>query len=165
MNSRLILPPNIVELKGPLIFLAGPIQGAANWQGEAVDILHRLEPKVFVASPRKDCLDDTFVYAAQVDWETRYLNQAARQGAILFWLARETEHHCHRAYAQTTRFELGEWKSRHEQGGAKLAVGIEEGFSNARYIRRRLAQDCPDISIGDSLEATCKNALALIGTT
>jgi hypothetical protein len=103
-----------------------------------------------------------FVYDKQVDWETHYLTQAGRSGAILFWLAREMHHRCDRAYAQTSRFELGEWKARHERDNVRIVVGIEEGFSNARYIRRRFTQDCPRVTICQTLAETCQASVEAI---
>ncbi|HYF61665.1 MAG TPA: nucleoside 2-deoxyribosyltransferase domain-containing protein [Herpetosiphonaceae bacterium] len=157
----LFLPPERPAISGPLIFLAGPIQGAPPWQDEAARLLLAAAPDLWVASPRRPRRDD-FSYAEQVDWETWHLRRAAEAGVIVFWLAREVEHSCERAYAQTTRFELAEWKLRHERDGARLAVGIEAGFSGERYIRRRLGQDCPGIPICASLEATCQAAIGLI---
>lgn len=157
----LLLPPERPAIGGPLIFLAGPIQGAPPWQDAAARLLLEAAPAIWVASPRRPRRDD-FSYAEQVDWETWHLRRAAERGVILFWLAREVEHSCERAYAQTSRFELAEWKLRHERDGAGLVVGIEDGFSGERYIRRRLGQDCPGIPICASLEATCQAALGLI---
>jgi hypothetical protein len=77
----------------------------------------------------------------------------------MFWLAKQTEETPGRAYAQTSRFELGEWKSYQEQHGIRLIVGVEEGFGNARYIRRRLTQDCPDVPVLDTLAETCQAAV------
>lgn len=163
MSERLLLqPPEIVELDGPVIFLAGPIQGAPDWQSEAITKIHILEPLVAVASPRKNYTEGTFVYEKQVDWETHFLRKAGRLGVIAFWLAAQTSETPGRAYAQTSRFELAEWKVQHERDGIKLAVGIEEGFGNARYIRRRFRQDCPDIEIVDTLDELCNNAVKII---
>lgn len=155
MTGRIVLPPLIEPVEGPVIFLAGPIQGA-NWHNLAIPLLHQLAPEIHIASPRREYLDGEFVYEAQVDWETHFLRRAARQGVIMFWLAREIHHTCERAYAQTTRFELGEWKTRHEVSGCQLVIGIEAGFTNARYIRHRFAQDCPTVPICSSLEETCR---------
>jgi hypothetical protein len=162
VSSRLLVPPEITPIDGPLVFLAGPIQGAPDWQSDAIALLQTLAPELHIASPRLAYLDGTFVYERQVDWETHHLRLAARTGAILFWLAREVEHRCDRAYAQTTRFELAEWKRRHECEGVKLVVGIEHGFSGARYIRHRFAQDCPAVPICTSLEPTCRALLDLL---
>ena len=162
MTERLTLtPPEIVETYSPVIFLAGPIQGAPNWQPEAASFIHDIDPEIIVASPRKNYPEGTFVYEKQVDWETHFLRTAGRTGVIAFWLAAQVEETPGRAYAQTTRFELAEWKMRHEYEGTKLTVGIEEGFGNERYIRRRLAQDAPGVKITDSLEEMCRNAVDL----
>jgi len=51
---------------------------------------------------------------------------------------------------------------RHERDGTKIAIGIEEGFTNASYIKRRLLQDCPELDICSSLEETCRIAVDLL---
>lgn len=154
----LISPPDRPPIIGPLVFLAGPIQGAPPWQAEAIRLLTETAPHLHIANPRRDYRPGEFEYDAQVDWETHQLRRAAADGVILFWLAREAAHDCGRAYAQTTRFELAEWKVRHERDGARLVVGIEDGFSGARYIRRRLGQDCPAIPLCARLEEACRRA-------
>ena len=53
---------------------------------------------------------------------------------------------------------------KHEYEGAKLTIGIEEAFGNARYIRRRFSQDAPDVKIVDSLEEMCQNAVDLLNS-
>ncbi len=158
MSGKLIIVPHEAEISGPLVFLAGPIQGAEDWHSQAIAQLRALNPRLNIASPRGEYPPGTFDYGHQVDWETKHLRRAAENGVILFWLAKEKEHSCERAYAQTTRFELAEWKMHHERDGVRLVVGIEEGFSNERYIRRRLTQDCPRIPLCATLEETCAAA-------
>ena len=97
---------------------------------------------IVVANPRRavDRADDfsTEGYEQQVAWGVEIPGrQAARQGAILFWLAKEHLHFCDRAYAQTTRFELGEWLN---AAPASVVVGIEPGFSGERYIKKAVAR-------------------------
>lgn len=157
-----ITPPDHSKADGPVIFLAGPIQGAENWQAEAIRIIQGLNAETNIANPRRDDVDHTFVYNEQVDWETAWLRRAGKNGVVMFWLAREFEHNHERAFAQTSRFELAEWKVRHERDGAKLVIGIEDGFTNARYIRRRFSQDCPEVQILDSLDGTCQAAVSLL---
>ena len=154
-GGRLVLPPEYCKLEGPVIFLAGPIQGAPDWQSQAIAIIREIAPWINIASPRRDYFDEDCVYEEQVDWETHYLRRAAENGLILFWLAKEAHHVCERAYAQTSRFELGEWKVWHEKDKVRLVVGLEEGFTNSRYIVRRLSQDCPSVPILGSLTETC----------
>ena len=163
--GKVILPPHIEEVEGLVIFLAGPIQGAQFWQDEAIRIIQALDPGTHIASPRRGVgMEGDFteaMYAEQVDWETKYLRRAARQGAVLFWLSREHVHIHERAYAQTSRFEIGEWKERHMRDGTKLVIGIEEGFSGARYIRHRFGQDCPEVPFVSSLREACEAAVRL----
>lgn len=160
-----LLPPAIIPIDGPLVFLAGPIQGAPDWQVDAIRCLTENAPWLSVASPRRQDLSQDFDYAAQVDWETHCLRRAAADGVILFWLARDKATVPGRAYAQTTRFELGEWKVRHERDGVQLVVGIEEGFSGARYIRHRFGQDCPRVPIVSTLADGCAAAAGLAART
>jgi hypothetical protein len=162
MSGELILPPEYVTAEGPLVFLAGPIQGAPDWQHQAIRLLREAAPGLHLACPRREYLPGEFDYRAQVDWETHYLQRAARDGVILFWLAKEAEHFCDRAYGQTSRFELAEWKVRHECEGVKLVVGIEEGFTGGRYIRLRLGQDCPDVPIVGALDAACRAVVGMV---
>ncbi|WP_439624322.1 hypothetical protein [Gemmata sp.] len=163
MPRLLIRPPDFPAIDGPLVFLAGPIQGAPDWQDEAGRLLGVLAPALHVASPRRSYLPGAFDYTAQVDWETHHLRRAAACGAILFWLAREAVPTPGRAYAQTTRFELAEWKVRQERDGVRLVVGIEAGFTGERYVRRRFAQDCPGAPLCESLEETCRRAADFAG--
>src|SRR3989338_3104615 len=165
ISSRIIIPPNYFEvIDAPLIFLAGPIQGAERWQDKAIKIIDDKASELYIASPRKA---GTFkgdfnesMYNEQVDWETFHLRKAGKNGVVLFWLEKEFEHCCDRAYAQTTRFELAEWKLRQEFNHEKLVLGIEKGFTNERYIRRRMMQDCPDVKIHSTLEETCNDAVS-----
>lgn len=163
--GKVFYPPNILEYNEGIIFLAGPIQGDDLWQNEAINIIHQIDDKIQIACPRRPLMNkkdfNPTEYAQQVDGETHYLRKAGKSGVIMFWLAKEFEHIPHRAYAQTTRFELAEWKIRHERDDAKLVLGIEAGFGNERYIRRRFGQDCLDIIIYNSLQETCRQTVKL----
>jgi hypothetical protein len=160
--GAVLLPPKIVAVEGPLVFLAGPIQGAPDWQAEAIRWFQAEAPDLTMASPRRECSPGEFDYAAQVDWETHHLRRAAERGVILFWLACEAVSVHGRSYAQTSRFELAEWKVRHERDGVRLVVGLEDGFSGARYIRHRFGRDCPAVPLVPSLEQACRAAAKLI---
>jgi len=152
--------PDYHDVTGQLVFLAGPIQGAEDWQAKAIEFLTRGNHALNIASPRGDYSKRAFDYNTQVDWETHYLNLAAKTGAILFWLAREQEHMCDRAFAQTTRFELAEWATKSLiNPDLRLSIGIEPGFTGERYIRRRLGQDHPSIVVYSTLEDVCRDVL------
>lgn len=159
--SDFLRPPADADPRRPVIFLAGPIQfqQSTSWHDRAWQLLSQHDGDFQVASPRRfDRPVDDFpeeVYNHQVDWETRHLRLAGTNGAVLFWLAREVVHRCERPHAQTTRFELGEWKEVQRRTGIAMVVGIESGFTGARYIRRRFAQDCPAVPVVDTLEEAC----------
>lgn len=159
----LLQPPHDAYGDAPTIFLAGPIQGGPDWQSDAAAIIEAVDPGILIASPRRAIATrgdfDDAMYREQVSWEHRYLDRAAASGTILFWLAREAEHRCDRAYAQTTRLELGIALGWHRFEGSRVVVGVEEGFSNARYIRYTLASRYPGVPVLDDLEATCRAAV------
>jgi hypothetical protein len=161
MAGQLVTPPAYLDLDGPLIFLAGPIQGTSDWQSAAIQIIHQLAPEIHIANPRRELLNEKFDSDAQIEWDTHYLRRAAQEGAILFWLASEEFPISGRTFAQTTRFELAEWKMRHERDGARLAVGISPDFSGRKYIKKRFSQDCPSVPLSSTLQATCEFAVQL----
>jgi hypothetical protein len=158
----LFLAPNsdASELVSPLIFLAGPILGAPNWQAAAVRKIQRINRDIDIASPRTPppFHGDG---VKQVQWETKHLRLAAKRGCILFWLAPEKHHLCNRAYAQTTRFELAEWLVCSRVFEAKIAVGAHPSFPGYNYIKQRLANEYPNIPLHSTLEATCATACEL----
>ena len=165
--GKLIIAPNYEDYNGKIVFLAGPITGADRWQDKAISIIQKIYPELNIANPRRPISTDgrdfsDYMFAEQVDWESYYLKEAAKNGAVLFYLAKEAKHYCDRSYAQTTRFELGEWTTKHKLNGVKLVLGIEEGFSGDAYIKRRLNQDSPDTIIKNSLEDTCYELIRVL---
>lgn len=156
MAAQLLSPPEhtLLDPQIPMVFLAGPIQGTDDWQHGASEHFLRRHSRLYVANPRREYMDGSFDYSAQVDWESAHLRRAADHGVIFFWLAKESEHHPERAYAQTTRFELAEWVARAGHRKVRIVIGIEDGFSGARYIRHRVGQDRPEIPILDDLETS-----------
>lgn len=162
------VPPARATVTRPLIFLAGPIQGAPDWQERAIAFITAAAPDLDVASPRRpETKEGEFGesdYITQVDWEHDHLAIAAETGATLFWLANEAHHVPGRSYAQTTRFELGEAVTLHRLTGARVVVGIDAGFTNARYLRRTIGKKTPRIPLCASLEETCRAAISLART-
>jgi hypothetical protein len=163
--GKIIIAPHYVEVSSPIIYLAGPMEGAVDWQSEAIQYIHNKDHRLNIASPRRPTLGKVpFTetgFHQQVDWEHFYLQRASEKGVILFWLAKEVEHRCDRAYAQTTRFELGEIAVIHKFTGTKVVVGIENGFSGSRYIRKTLAKKYPRIPVYENLKETCDTAIRL----
>lgn len=145
--------------------MAGPIRGSVDWQNEAIKIFSRAKG-VHVASPRRNEEAKKHFgkkkFREQIVWEHFYLNCASRNGVVLFYLARESFHSCARAYAQTTRFELGMTLMLSILTGAKVVVGIERGFSNEEYLWQTIRRLAPGTPVCRTLRGTCKRALLMI---
>lgn len=169
--AKIIFPTEYpdIEKTVPVVFVAGPIKGGNGWQERACQLLNR--PDLVVACPRRtEEATDRLGPVSRQDqafWEFRFLDWASLRGVVMFWLPREDphEHDCARAYAQTSRAELG-WhlmRSRHE--GVRLVLGIEPGFSNGWYLELLRNEKFPDVPLCHSLEETCAAALALLPST
>lgn len=148
-----------------LVFLAGPILGAENWQAKAIEHLHRLEPTLSIANPRRETTeklsDEEWCY--QVEWETNHLRLASVYGGILFWLAPEIDHGCSRPFAKTTRFEFAEWLTHYKyrkihspERPLKIVLGIHDDFPGRDYILHRVFSDCSEFVVATTLEETCQ---------
>ena len=160
---RVLRPPEYVEIDRPVIFLAGPVSGAPSWHRAAEEYVAStaFAGEVIVANPNTDMGSAEMTHAERTDWESGHLNLAGEQGAVMFWLPNQAESLKEgKDYAQTSRFEIGEWMVRASQG-ASVVLGIEEGFKDASYIRRRFSQNCPEVTIQETLNATCAEALLM----
>src|SRR6185369_15863792 len=101
MKQNLYYPPNQLynqqDGDSPLVFLAGPILGADDWQSQAVKSIHDKNPNIIIANPRRDKWETdepAHEFEVQVVWETNHLRLASAYGGIMFWLAKETSHIC-----------------------------------------------------------------------
>ncbi|VVB82832.1 Nucleoside 2-deoxyribosyltransferase like protein [uncultured archaeon] len=170
--AKLIIPKTYIkDLDAPLIFLAGPIRSAPNWQDEAIKILFSLEPNLIIASPRRGIRDEISEYIVKGDenhfprqraWERHYLELASKKGAILFWLPGEEKHDCQKVYGAMTRIELGQWMTNYRHDNSvKFCVGSDGNFQELDTIKFDLSLDAPDKKIFKSLEETCAEALRL----
>jgi hypothetical protein len=149
----------LAKLEGPLVYLSGPIQGTADWHADAIAFLGDIAPELHVASPRaRNFTGGPEVHMA---WEQAFIECAALDGVILFWLARETSHRCNRTYAAQIRFELGEWAVKSSIGLARLVVGIERGFTGGPYLQRRLTTSYPQVPVCRTLRQACAAAAEL----
>lgn len=105
------------------VFLAGPIQGAPEWQSQ----LPELENVVWLSPRREKYPVENFNYDGQVEWETNTIRSA---NIVLFWIPEEDMSIAGRSYAQTTRFELGENLAR----GKRIIIGVNDKFPGRRYF-------------------------------
>lgn len=170
--GKVIIPKTYVQdLGAPLIFLAGPIKSAPNWQDEAIDFLLSQNSDLIIASPRRGVRDRIAQYIAQGDanyfprqraWERHYLDIASKTGAILFWLPGEAEHNCEKVYGAMTRVEIGQWMTNYRHNNSvRFCVGSDSKFPEIHTIDYDLQLDAPDKKIFSSLEETCTEAARL----
>jgi len=169
--AGVIIPNTYVRDVDKLVFLAGPIRGAPNWQDEAIRILSSKKPELTIATPRRGIREffagsvlsgDNTYFKRQRLWERHYLEVASKRGAILFWLPGEAEHNCAKSYGAMTRLELGQWMTNYRHDNqVRFCVGSNGKFSELDIIRMDLALDAPDKRILGTLEETCDKALRL----
>ncbi len=139
-----------------MVFLAGPIKGAPDWQKKAVQDLSDLD--IYLANPRRKN-SANFDFDTQINWESNFL---AASDIIMFWIPKKTTEIEGRDYAQTTRFELAEWaaKTRFNSTHKKIVVGIDNAFFGKSYIVKRLAEQ--NIPVFNTYEETLQNVRQLI---
>lgn len=135
------------------VFLAGPIQGAPNWQHSVENLfVNEQNSKIVFLSPRRLNYENFNYedYEKQVQWETKYM---ALADVILFWIPEAIEDVKFRSYAQTTRTEFGEYLAR----GKKIIFGAYKEFPGLRYFESKLKQYYGDnYTIHSSLEDCLK---------
>lgn len=150
--KNLYTPPCSIDITTdtPLVFLAGPVQGALDWQTYCAQQILENDSTYAVASPRRTSRDQLqFDADEQVAWEHSALERARSFGVLAFWLAAQntsdTSYPKNRAYAQTTRIELGKaigWKQ--FQPDLPVIIGIDplyttNGGGSEGYIHREAA--------------------------
>lgn len=146
-KGEFIIPPSSLHNeKLPLVFLAGPVQGAPDHQREVGEyILQELPDGINVASPRGNYASKkSFDYTTQVDWEEHHLMLARDFGVISFnFEARDLTlpHEDGRSYAKTSRLELMKlfgWLDYNE--AIEVAVRFDPAYQgeSQRYIEREL---------------------------
>jgi len=142
-----------------VVFLAGPIQGAPEWQEEFIGKIQnelkdiKLNKNIIICSPRRLEKSKNFNYDEQVEWESYYLNKASKQGMIIFWLPKEKEKIEGRTYAQTTRFEIGEWWAKGQNiKDFKIVVGAQKKFDGQTYIIKKFSDTYPKFKLNTNIE-------------
>jgi hypothetical protein len=163
-------PPNYDEINDsePVLFLAGPIQGAANWQRQVLEIVRTIPAQIdtlHVANPRRETIrvmgdfseED---YNIQVDWEEDHILRSYDNGGILYWFdAQDPDipYEKGRAYAQTTRIEIGDTLAVKRLGHDINAVfGFDPKYKGGseKYLRKKANKH--GVPVFDELEVACR---------
>lgn len=139
-----------------IVFLAGPIKGAPDWQAQAIKDLADLD--VYVANPRRENVIN-FNLDLQVNWESRFL---AAADVIMFWIPPKVADVPGRDYAQTSRFELAEWmaKTYFNHTRKQVVVGIDNTFFGKSYIVKRL--EAENVSVYSTYTETLNKVRSLL---
>ncbi len=157
---ELITPTSPVQnyFNKKIVFLAGPIKGAPDWQSQAVKDFADLD--VYVANPRRENVMN-FNLDMQVDWESKFL---ALADVIMFWIPAKESDVAGRDYAQTSRFELAEWmaKTHYNHTRKQVVVGIDDAFFGKSYIIKRLQAE--NVNVYHTYQETLEKVRSLLKT-
>ncbi len=177
---KIITPKTFCEIDpnyGPLFFLAGPVRGGDDWQKTCCEEIAKSIPNFYAAIPYYRKTLDEFPladlaekgiedkFARQLDWERYYLEKAAREGCIIFWLPEESKTNPRPAdggaYATDTRGEIARWSVELKYNPQfRVVVGAEPGFPSVSQIERNFGfdQGC-EVKFPTTLEETVKAAV------
>lgn len=138
----------------PSLFLAGGITDCPDWQAEARRLL--ADAPIAVLNPRRATfpIDDPSAAASQISWEFRHLRKA---DLVLFWFPASS------ALQPISLYELGA----HAAAGKPIAVGADPGYPRRADVVLQLGHIRPEVTVVDSLAATCRLArsgLVRLGT-
>ena len=148
-HERYFTSPNPVtaDKSVPLLFLAGPVQGAPNYHDAFAETLLSEYSDLAIASPRRTPEDQLrFDADEQVSWEIATRERAYKFGVTGIWFAAQDysdpTYPPGRAYAQTTRIEFGETIGRYVYDKSlKFTVGFDHDYRGGSegYVRRLMA--------------------------
>lgn len=161
--SEFITPPfSIQQPDNPVVFLAGPVQGAHDWQSEVAEVLLENEPSLSIVSPRgpeglyqppSTWLTDE----EQTPWEKHHLRLARDSGVLAMWMAAQDYDTPGRAFAQTSRIEFGRiagWLDYNPS--VHFVFGVHPGYRGGN--RRYFEEVCDEfaIPVQDKLDEWCE---------
>ena len=98
-------------------------------------------------------------YDYQIDWEDFSMEKSTIDGCLLFWfpLAANLSK---RAYAQTSRLELGIALKQYQTKKFNLVIGADYGFDGEYYLHYKMKK--LGLHLFRTLEETCEAAVKLI---
>ena len=178
LMGGILLPKTSAQTNEPIIYLAGPILNAPEWQDEASLYILKKEPNIIIATPRSGIRDtiqpyiiteeqDKTKFPRQVAWEKEHLTIASRTGAILFWLPEQKKQldEEEKVYGALTRVEIGQWMTEYKHDPRiHICFGTDGKFSEIDQIQWYLQQYAPDKKIHATLEETCDEAIRIATT-
>ena len=123
---------NLTPKEKIYVFLAGPMQGAPDWQNDVPDFGDDVE--LICPKGERSITDLTEEnWKKQVDWGTMGLRMS---DVVLFWISKRDRDVPGRDYAQTTKIELMECLAR----GKRVVLGIDPSVHTRRYMIEKYKQ-------------------------
>ncbi|MBU1039276.1 hypothetical protein KKC17_03600 [Patescibacteria group bacterium] len=156
-----------------VVYLAGPVKHAPDWHSRAIKIIHDIDPEVIIISPKKLVLSGFHMteWYKECAWIKYHMDLTGgyAKGVIMFWcppMECQERPNYNGSYAQSTRYEVGKWFTRlnenPQEWPGKVIMGMEHGFSGARYVDFDLKADYGvEIFWGD-LQEFCYKTLEII---
>jgi len=158
---KIVLPKTFCEIDpdyGPLFFLAGPVRGGNDWQKKCCEEIQKILPHFYAAIPYYFSTLENYplrnlgipgkegVFSRQLNWERHYLDHAAKNGCLIFWLPEESKTNPRTPeegpYATDTRGEIARWSVELKYNPTyRIVVGAEKGFPNLSQIDRNFSAD------------------------
>jgi hypothetical protein len=138
MVMKYIESPTEYDGDGPILFLAGGISDAEDWQRRFVRMLPCGDYAVF--NPRRAAFPagDMVAEAEQIAWEHRYLQRAT---VVAFWFPPQT-------LCPIALFELGACCA----AGKPIVVGVDPQYSRRFDVETQLRLRRPEVEVVTRLE-------------
>lgn len=137
-DKKIIYPGSFdsSSTKNKSIFLAGPIMGALNWRKNLIYRLNKINKDFLIFNPQKIQKPEEYNLSVQVEWERSNMIRSSTNGVLIFWFANQETERESGSFAQTSRFEIGEFiKRKEENKELNIIVGFDTAFEHESYIK------------------------------
>lgn len=134
---KIVQAPEMAEIDGPTLFLAGGITGCPDWQDVLIKMLGNLPITIF--NPRRSNWNPAEMEAfRQITWEHHYLRAV---DAVSFWFPKET-------LCPITLFEYGKILTHPNKA---MFVAVHPDYQRKVDISCQTLLERPDLEIGTNL--------------
>lgn len=165
--------------RNPFFFLAGPVNGGGDWQAEMCRKLEskRRASEYWMAIPSiwgkehplyKNVIPgDSHAFERQLDWERYYLNFAARNGCIIFWVPNESTNDPRddgESYGRDTCGEIARWGGYLKYDPSlRVVIGVAPEMQRKWdvLLRNFIKDTSGNPTIWDTVDKTVKSAIKI----
>lgn len=174
MAGIIIPKTNVDDLKGPLIFLEGPVLTAPKWHYTAAEIAFSIDSNSIIVMPvryvepgfEKYIINGNESFPRQRAFEIHYIEKAGFEkgvnGCVAMYLPSQEDQTTTKVYGATTRVEFGEIVMRKNfDPTVRFCIGTEGNFPEWKTMQYDLNFYLPDLKVQPTLEDTIKEALRI----